>query len=174
MEVKTKLVLKDAGDPKKARANMPDNVNRVKLGTVFGIAEDISERTGPDGTTKFRGLAGSFAIISAETEEETRSGLLYLPTEVQALIENQLFGEKEKDGVKSVERIATNVKFAFDINVDRATNPQGYSWSFTPKVQPAAETDPLAQFRNEIAQLPAPDAAKKLEAPKGEKAKEKA
>lgn len=156
MEIKNKIVLKDVGDPKKAIALLEADKNNVLMGTVYGICTDESQRMGPDGLTPSIGLKGTFSIKSVDGNE-SRSGLLYLQKEVQDLILAQLFNDKG-------ERIQDSVKFAFGISLIRASNPQGYSWSFQPLMEPTT-ADPLSEF---IASVPAIGTAgtKQIAAPK--------
>lgn len=165
----TKLVLKNVGDPKKARANMPDNVNQVVLGTVYGIATSVKHGKMPDQLSTYTCLKGNFEGIPADASRDIiRAGILFLPESFQAPIEEMLEGVGDGNGGWEKEPVAS-VMLAYEVSVIRATNAQEYSWAVKPLTAPA-ESDPLMILRQNIpavaAQLAAPAAQAQIAAPK--------
>lgn len=157
----TKIVFKSVGDPKKALALMPENENKAVLGTIMGIATKEITRKGSDGVTIMPGLGGSFEAMSVDpTKDTVQSGVCFMPEAFQGPI---------LDILRSDEN--AQVKFAAEISIVRATNPQGYSWQCESLLPPAA-TDPLTEMRAQIAANKA-ERQKQLEAPKTEAASPK-
>lgn len=153
-----KIVPKSCGNPKKLPAIEDKTIQKLDLGRIFGIASEVVERTAQDGTTKIRGMGGSFeAEPFDETMPISQSGICYLPD----FIMNQMLeilAAKDKDG----KRINGSLQFAFKVAVVRAENPQGYSWEFTPITEVGKAPDPLAQLKASVAET-----QKQIEAPKG-------
>lgn len=148
--VKSKVVAKDAGNPKKI-VNLPENENQMLLGTVIGIADGIKISKAADGMTEHKGLKGQFEVTPADPAADiVRSGVAFLGESFQADIVKLLEDENGPD----------SVSFGFEIYVVRATNAAGYSWAYRP-LMAASEADPLAALRNQIikpavAQIAAP------------------
>lgn len=180
--VKSKIVLKDMGNPKKIAAQ-PDSVQQITLGTLYGIATGIVRRTTPD-TKVYEGLAGTFECVSTDDNTDTiQSSILYLPDGAFQLLADPLKKmvpvldangnpKMDADGEPVEKRDVESIKFAMDICVVRANNAAGYSWKFVPLGVQA--NDPLADLRATLAtpegrkQIASPDAAKHLAAPVGD------
>lgn len=159
--VKAKIVAKDVGNPKLI-ATLPDNENKLVLGAIIGIARDFKSKVDQRDLKEYWFFTGDFEAVPAEAGKDvTRSGVLYLPTGIQELISNALYDAQG-------ERLTDAVQFAFEVSVVKATNAQGYSWAFEPKMQ-AAPNDPLAELRALAAPKPAPA----IEPPKPEAEKKK-
>jgi len=123
--VRGKLVLKDLGNPD-AIKTQPENIRRLVLGRLVGIAEGFVERTDPKTSEKFEGLAGIFRSIPADSsEDELESGVLFIPDAFHTLIASQLRDAQKNDP-------SARINFAFEVAAIRASNPQGRSWDFKP------------------------------------------
>lgn len=159
MAMKSKVVIKDLCNPKKIIANMPDSTNSTVVGIVYGTATDINVRASADGLKTYEGLKGTFeAVPSDKAAEATQSSICYLPEFAQPLVSDML-KEVDEDG----ERVNHNVKFGFEVSIERATNPQGYSWALRALGNPVAD-DPLDKLRQEFAPaLAAPKAVAQIE-----------
>jgi hypothetical protein len=135
---RTKLVLKDLGEPAIIKT-FPDSTTTFMLGTLGGIATGFVERKSPDGTDMFEGLAGSFRSIPSDpTKDELESGVLFIPDAFHQMIATPLREMLKNDP-------NANLRFAFEVSVIRAKNPQGYSWDFRPKIE-AAAANPLDEL----------------------------
>lgn len=143
--VKSKVVAKDAGNPKKI-VNLPEGENQMLLGTVIGIADGIKISKAADGMTEHKGLKGQFEVTPADaTLDVVRSGVAFLGESFQADIVKLLEAEDGPD----------SVSFGFEIYVVKATNAAGYSWAYRP-LMAASEADPLAALRNQLIKPSAP------------------
>lgn len=151
--VKSKIVAKDCGEPKKI-VNLPETEKQMLLGTIIGTADGIKISKAADGMTEHKGLRGMFEATPADPEKDiVRSGVAFIGEAFQADIVKML---EDENGPESVS-------FAFEVYVVRATNAAGYSWAYRPLLK-AEEADPLAALRSKIASQ---NAAPLLEAPVG-------
>lgn len=151
---RSKLVLKDLGNPDEIKSQ-PENVRRMVLGTLIGIADGFIERTNPKDGEIMEGLIGQFRSIPAlETAEELESGILFIPDAFHNLIAATLRQEKAKDP-------AAKVNFAFEVAAVRANNPQGRSWDFKPLMESESE-NPLDAFVGAVGKLQIKDGKRVL------------
>jgi hypothetical protein len=153
--IKSKLAAKDCGDPKKI-LGLDADIKTLMLGTLIGQATKISQRADATGTKVVEGLNGTFEAIPADPKSDTiRSGTCYLPEGIFEMVAAPLRPDSEG------KQAAESVRFAVEVSVVRATNPQGYSWSFKPLMNEAEnENDPLVQIKAAMSKngkaLPAP------------------
>lgn len=141
---RTKLTLADIGEPAAVKT-LPAGQDKFMLGTLVGIASGFTERTSPDKSQKFEGLAGMFRIIPSDTNrDELESGILFVPDAFHNLIAEKLRAAQGSDP-------KAEIRFAFEISSIRANNPAGYSWDFMPVIENEGE-NPLDQL---VAALPA-------------------
>lgn len=139
---RTKLVLKDLGEPALIKAQAPE-IKSLLLGTLMGIASDFVSRQSPDKTQTFEGLAGQFRSIPADPKsDELESGIIFMPDAFHNLIAANL------KTAKAADKDAT-ISFAFEVSSVRANNPAGYSWDFKPKIE-AAANNPLDKLAEEL------------------------
>lgn len=129
------------------------------LGRVTGVLTD--ER--PDGTM-FDVLTGNFEATNKDGEVFT-SGRCFLPIGFDEGIINAIKGKES----------APEIQFAVSVDVIRAANAQGYSYSMQTlfEEEKTPETDPLHALRLKVAAAPALSAPKKEAAPEKEAATEK-
>lgn len=143
-EIRNKLVLKDIGNPKGILS--PDfKGEKFVLGMLIGIATGVQRRANKTDPTKMdEALIGTFEGRPADAKGTViQSGKCYLPEGMFNMIATKLEGENAAD----------SVQFGIEVAVIKATNPAGYTWTFTPKVK-VSEADPLAGLRDQL-KLPA-------------------
>lgn len=164
--VQSKIQINKALMSPKILVTMPENVLKLYLGRIFGIADRIAKRTAPDLKT-YEGLGGSFEAVPAKIEgqeerDTIQSGVLYLPEGIYETVAN-ILKETDKEGVL----VNKSLQFGFDVFAVRASNPQGYSYQFMPLGKPTAN-DPLSAVRAEMLKVapPVPKALPKPEAKK--------
>lgn len=139
---RTKLVLKDLGEPAMIKAQ-PENVRTMVLGTLVGIASGFVERKSPDGVDVFEGLSGQFRSIPADaTRDELESGVCFIPEAFHNMIAAPLREMLKNDA-------NAQLRFAFEVSSVRANNPAGYSWDFKPKIE-AETANPLDDLLTDI------------------------
>ena len=155
--IKSKIVMKDLGDPRLI-ATLPENQNKLVLGSIIGSATDIITRTSDQGEV-LTGLRGSFeAMPMDEKKDVVRADTLWLQSSATKMITDVLM---DAEG-----NIASGgVKFGFEVAVVKATNPLGYTWSLQPMIKPAAD-DPLNTLRAQLLSGSVVPAAPALEKPK--------
>ena len=143
---RTKIVTKDLGDPSIIKLQ-PENVRKMMLGTIIGVVTGFCERGNPkDPSEKFEGLVGSFRSIPADpTRDELESGVCFLPDAFHNMISTPFKSMVAND--KNAQ-----LRFAFEISAIRATNPQGYSWEFLPKIE-AVGGNPLDALLEDLGEL---------------------
>lgn len=130
---RAKIVLKDLGDPSLIKLQ-PETVRVISLGALVGAADGFVQRTNPKDGEVFEGMTGSFRVIPDDPEREViESGVLFIPDAFHNKVAAQLraIGLDEKGRLLQ----GATVEFAFQINVIRANNPQGYSWEFKPLME---------------------------------------
>lgn len=138
-----KALTSKAMSPKRI-LGMPEDVKRVVLGTVFGIAMDGRKQTLDNGD-ELRGLGGQFVFASEDeaAAKSVRAGIFWPPegflNDILAIME-----KPKSDRPDFVE-------FAFKFGVMRADNPAGYSYFAEPLVE-AAESDPLSVLQSKLVQ----------------------
>lgn len=134
------------------------NEKKTLLGRIYGIASGIKTVKAANGDVHFA-LTGDFRGTNAESGDNYRSGVLYLPSGIHEMVQDAVDGGLDDNG-KPVYR---EVKFGIDLFAVPANNPIGYSYQATPVIQ-ATEADPLAELEAEMAEakpLPAPKAKAK-------------
>ncbi len=152
-----KMSIKTLGaNPKSAAVGANEAAKKVPMVRIMGIARGIKTAIGNNGDTVF-GLTGQFEGVNIATGEVAQSGVLYLPSGIQELIQEPL------EGIIAEDKNAA-VTFAFDIFAVSATNPAGYSFEAELHGQPDRE-DPFAALRQTLSDAPLP----KLPAPKAPK-----
>lgn len=127
--VRTKLTLKDLGEPGSIKA-LPDDIKTYSLGRLIGICRDTLSRTDDKTGEKYEGLKGEFRSIPSDPEKakgrvELESSILYIPDAFHSMITQQLTAAQKIDP-------SAEVIFVFDVTAIRASNPAGYSWDFKP------------------------------------------
>lgn len=137
-------------NPKRFLAE-PETVNEMLLGAIVGIANGIKTGNDPQGN-EFVGLKGDFEAQIVGADEETRSGVCFMPDAFQGPIINMLSDEVNAQGEVTREA-EKSVAFGFQVYVIRAKNAAGYSWQLRPVTAPAAN-DPLAELRKLVPTLP--------------------
>ena len=140
------------------RRDIPEG-GELHVMRVIGQANGFGTGNSDYGVYTF--FKGNFQSTNVATGEVFRSGKLFLPQVVEALIVGAF-----SDTVKSVD-------FAFDIfMVDAPDNNIGYEYSAR-SLTDVAESDPVAIMERQLAQsapaLPAPTKAPALPAPAAEK-----
>lgn len=156
---RTKITLSSLGDPAIIKT-MDDNVRKHKMGVIMGEATDLIERTNPKDNAVMEGLKGMFrAIPDDEKNEPMESGLLWIPDAFHEQIAQQIRNAKANG------EINFKVKFAIEVTVIRANNPQKYSWELLPMIDTEVKS-PL----DELQALYEAAKQKQLAAPKGRKA----
>lgn len=110
-----------------------------KIIRVIGLASGI--KTGETSFGAFVAFTGNFKAINLDTNEEFRSGKVFLPNIAQNLLEGAL-AQTESDAVE----------FAFDIGVKPVQDRQGkdsYEYTVTP-LMAAQDNDPLAALEGKL------------------------
>jgi hypothetical protein len=158
---RTKLVLKDLGEPAMVKNMTPEQVaasisesgvHRYVMGRLVGIARGFVERRSEKDGEIFEGLSGMFRVVPADpAREELESGVLFIPDAFHNMVADALRPLKAQD-------VNASVTFAFEISSIRAENPAGYSWDFKPLIENAAG-NPLDGV---FAALPSPEQLKQL------------
>lgn len=170
VQTKTKLVFKDACNPKLLAQELETNPE-ITVASLFGIAERLTTRTMPTGEF-YEGLSGEFEIRRErplETKDSDgntvnvsviRSTVLFMPSSFHDAIAKRLKAEG-----------AATVQFSANVIVKRDGNPQGFTWALNYVSEPDA-ADPLAALRQKhvanLAQIAAPQRARALPQPKAE------
>lgn len=152
-----KMSIKTLGaNPKSAVVNFEkgEPAKKVPLVRIMGVARNIKAAVGNDGDPVF-GLTGQFEGVDIATGEVAQSGVLYLPSGIQELIQEPL-----EAAIAEGDKTAA-VTFALDIFAVSATNKAGYSFEADNLASPERE-DPFAALRAEIKDKSLP----KLPAPK--------
>lgn len=143
--IKKKLTSKD-WNPKRL-LGQKDEVRRLMLGRLLGVASGITKATGNDGET-LEGVTGQFKYQDAldDVSVPVYSAVLWFPSgfglDIIAALKPKMVDGKEQPG-------ADAVKFAYDIGVQRAENPAGYEWLFAPLVAPAPD-NPLEMLETSV------------------------
>lgn len=160
-DILTKMTIKTlGGNPKLASKTDDEAPKKIFLCRVLGTATGIKVAD-RDGEAVF-GLTGQFEGHTAKGEVFS-SGVLYLPSGIQDLIQSPLENALNEDKSASVQ-------FALDIYAISASNKAGYS--FSAETLTAPETDPFAALRDKISKpLPGSTAAPQIEAPKTDEEK---
>lgn len=137
--MKSKIVPgKDLGQPK-AVTLLPDGKNSLLMGTIMGRVEKVITRTMPNGDI-YEGLSGFFEAIPSNPELPiVQSGICYLPTGFLELLTGPLKKAQEANP-------AAYLDFIFEVEAVKDSNPQGYTWRYTPRVA-TTSADPLAHLR---------------------------
>lgn len=156
MEAKTIVKCASLGQPMAALAD--DSVNKVVVGRIIGYAVGVSHSTVEDRMTgevkDIRSLVGSFKAIPTDLKRAcTSAAKLGLPEHMTAPILNYFEPpgtERSKGGVTG-----EMVQVAFDIGVERAKNPAGYSWYAIPLLAPG-ERDPITEMEKALASSDVP------------------
>src|SRR5271154_5375006 len=111
--IKSKLVLKDLGNPKRI-ASEPETTRSITLGSIYGQVWGTEDKTAPTGEV-FVGFKGAFQGVPLDPAQPIiMSDTMYLPPGPYGLL---------MERVKTLEPGDT-VEFAMDVEVHRATNPQ--------------------------------------------------
>lgn len=109
---------------------------RVNLGRFVGVVTDLRHTIDQKNGEIQTGLKGNFRGISTKDGLEVTSGVCYLPSGIQSMIEGSMEAAKEKDPKASVQ-------FALDLFALHSTNAAGYTFEAQNIVQ-ADAVDPLA------------------------------
>lgn len=144
LDMRSKMTVSDLRDPKMI-INLPKEEHQMECGSIFGRITKIIERESPDKSQKFIGFGGMFEghpKVYADDKNPRKpmaSGVLFAPPAIHEF----LF-----DAAKDLAR-GEHIDFAFDVFVERAGNPQGYSWMIRPlmEMKKPDATDPLAALR---------------------------
>lgn len=134
VEQRTKLTLKDIGEPSRVKSSAE---KALYLGRLVGVAAKFVERKSADGMEVFEGLAGNFRIVPDDPNFPTlESGVLFIPDAFHNMCAGNLRDAQKTDP-------AATVTFAFDVAAVKANNPAGYSWSFLPVIENPNAKNPL-------------------------------
>lgn len=161
---RTKLTLKDLGQPSNVKSMSPEELAKNKgkyiTGWLVGKVRDFIERTSVKDGEVFEGLAGTFMMVpSDENREVLESGVLFIPDAFHNLIAAKLREIRKTDETAECE-------FAFEVSSIAANNPAGYSWNFLPIIpfegaHPLQATFGKVKLSGPGAQKALPGAAKK-------------
>lgn len=144
---------------------VPRDGGRVLLGRVAGIIVGTKATKDVNDDVIF-GLKGNFRAISSITGEEISSGIAYLPSGIQGMLETAL-----ADTRSETKDPNATVQFVVDVYAIPANNKVGYSFN-ADTVSKEDAKDPVADLLNvasETAALPAPTEPKAEEKPAKEK-----
>lgn len=149
---RTKLTLKDLGDPGRVKtmdaAQLKEAGNKYVCGILIGIAAKFINRRDDKTGETFEGLGGEFRMVPADGGEQLESGILFIPDAFHNMVAAAVRKAQDKDP-------NAKVKFAFQVASIPAKNPAGYSWDFKP-VGDADGENPLDALAGEIVKhLPA-------------------
>lgn len=125
---------------------------KVFLGRIMGIADGLKTVKAANGDVH-TAITGTFLGLNAKTQDEYRSGVLYLPTGIHDLVQNAVDAGLDENGKPTY----TAVEFGIDLYAVPAGTPAGYSYEANPVIQ-AQESDPVAELRakmDEAKALPA-------------------
>lgn len=128
---RSKLTLSMLGNPQLVKTMTPEELAKTKgkylVGTIYGAASEIVQRSSPDGADKFEGLRGSFIGVPSDNTrlDEVESGVLFVPDAFHTLVADKLREVKKHSETATVE-------FAFECFAIPAKNPAGYSWELVP------------------------------------------
>lgn len=148
VNLKSSVKIQDVVNAKKTVANWAEDVKKDVVGYIHGFTNSIVRRTAPDGSKTYEGMAGQFEVVPVDPNEPAiQSGVCYLGDSFQPMITNLLKAQAGPDGRGQV----TGVSFAFEIILQRAANPQGYTWVLEPLTEPEG-LDPLADTRKLMVQ----------------------
>lgn len=152
------------GKIEEAIGAVPRNTGRVLLGRVAGIA--VGTKLAKDvNDDVIVGLKGSFRGVSSQSGEMVTSGVCYLPSGIQGMIESSLSDAKRADPNATVQ-------FVVDVFAIPAQNKAGYSFNADNVAGDMnVEADPLTELlgkATELVALPPP-----LNPPAKEEGKEK-
>lgn len=148
---RSKLSLTMLGNPQLVKTMTPDELAKSKgkylVGTIYGAASDLVQRSSPDGSDKFEGLRGSFIGVPSDSArlDEIESGVLFIPDAFHTLVADKLREVKKHSETGTVE-------FAFECYAVPAKNPAGYSWELTPAMQFEGK-HPLENLVSRVKQL---------------------
>lgn len=158
---RTKIVIKDLGDPKAVLAD--DAPSPMLMGTLIGIVEKTKTKVAQNGDT-FEALIGTFeAKRATETEmtvkDETdaerkvmvdtlRSGVCYLPAALH-------------DPIAEAMKADNNLpqQFGLSVSVQKASNKAGFEYVINSFLAPT-RADPLASVRTHIPAVEKPEKPK--------------
>lgn len=108
-------------------------------GTIIRIAGIASgTKTGTSNFGPWTAATGDFIAINAETGEEFRSGICFMPSTAMSLIEGALAQSPE------------GVEFAFDFGVKEADNSVGYEYTVKPVIK-AKESEAMTSLLAKVA-----------------------
>lgn len=151
-ETKTIVKCSSLGQPMAALA---DHINKAVLGRIIGYGIRTGHEYLEDSQTgevkDVRHLVGSFmAIPRDEKRPRVQSSKLGLPEHIGSVGYDffETSGEKLREYTK--KNVGQMLYVAFDIGVERAKNPAGYSWFGIPLIEPGAD-DPLALLEQRLA-----------------------
>lgn len=136
---KSKLVVKDLGDPRKVLAKNEDDFTPLVLGVMLGHATKVFTKPGINGEL-VDGVKGTFEGVRADETATISSGVCWLPGGIAEMVTEKL----REDNAGPVE-------FAFEISVRRAKNPVGYEYIVKSLINVSA-SDPLSFLRSQIEQ----------------------
>jgi hypothetical protein len=138
-DIKSKITMKDMGNPKAAAAFEVGDGKRHFLGRVKGFASGQIQKLDDKGEVLY-GLKGVF-MAEMPGGKRLQSGVLYLPGGIQEAVSEAIPDDQGRVG------------FAFDIFTEASANKAGYSYVVTP-IHKVAVEDPFAGL-GEMPALPA-------------------
>ena len=135
MQIVKKKKIAAADFNPKALLGQPQDVVRLVLGVIGGVANGLAEAVAPTGEV-FVGLRGAFRFEPREGDEILTAPVLWLPTGFDDDVKALLTAENGPD----------DVQFVYEIAVRRTGNPAGYTWEAAPmlNLEAAAKADPVA------------------------------
>lgn len=103
---------------------------RLLQARFWGTASGVKAAVGQDGDAVF-GLTGNFRAMNMTTSKVYQSGILYLPSGIQDLIQDAVETAMSEGDKKP------NVEFAIEIYAVTASNKAGYSFAAETPMAPA-------------------------------------
>jgi hypothetical protein len=120
------------------------DTDRVLLGRIAGVA--VGTKASKDVNDELiYGLKGNFRGQNVTTGEMVSSGVCYLPSGIQGMIEQDLADARQQDP-------NATVRFAVDIFAIRAKNKAGYSFN-ADNILPSETGDPVSGLLDQAQKL---------------------
>lgn len=148
---KSKLVVKDLGNPSMVKAQEEGNNAPYVLGVIIGRVTGLRKKPVTNAlsgeVTEFDALSGMFEgrrAIALDNKDGTetvaiRSGTCYLPTGIHDMVVETFRSVPEGE--------KTQLDFAYRICTVKASNPAGYTYACESLYEPAT-SDPLEHLRS--------------------------
>lgn len=133
-------------------------VHKLLLGYLVGRGTGIVEATSADKEETFKGMRGTFEARITDAKlrdgdgnpvviDVLRSGKAFLSSPFGDMFIEELSDKVDDKTGEIVGRGAVSIEFAYAVYVQRAGNPNGYSWALEPLMEMQAEQDPLNKLK---------------------------